>query len=386
MKINYRQMSVMLFLSFISLKFLVLPSTLYLKSSNMSWLVVLVLMMIDGLYALITINLMRKNQNKNIHEFMVQTIGTVLTKIFLFVLAIQFLLQVANIVKGLEFFVTENFYNNFHWVLFILPLIALTGFMMYKGLRNIARVQEIFYLSIVVGCLYIAFKSFADIDPLVYLPMFKDGVKPLFESGYQHLSWFGSSTFLLAIFGKVDFSHEKKRTAIFYIVFAILLVQLVHFVFYALFDSTSPTHTFAISDISQFSSSKSIIDELSWLVVSLWVVTQSIQIALNGYCLVKVLMYLFNIRSKTTMIVIVNLIMFALAYVGSITVNLEQIFFTPFASIVTIISQYIIPLILLLGNFVNNRKRSRQTASKNINSQNNIQQKVVENEKIENHI
>lgn len=372
MKINYRQMSVMLFLSFIALKFLVLPSVLYLQSANSSWIVVLVLMIVDGIYAILTIDLMRKNQNKNIKEFMSETIGPVLTRVFLTILALQYLLQIANIVKGLEFFVTENFYNNFHWVLYILPLIALTGFMMYKGLRNIARVQEIFYLSIVVGCIYIAFKSFADIDPLVYLPMFKDGFSPLVSSGYHHLSWFGSSTFLVAIFGKVDFSGERKRTSVLYIIFAILLVQLIYFVFYGLFDVTSPTHTFAISDISQFSSTKSIIDELSWLVVSLWVVTQSIQIALFGYCLVKVLMYLLNIKSKATMVIIVNSIMFALAYFGSITVNLEKIFFTNFASIVTILSQYLIPLVLLIGYIIHKKRLKKIT--------------VVQNEKVENNI
>lgn len=382
MKITYRQMSIMVFLSFIALKFLVLPSVLYLQSANTSWFVVLVVMIIDALYAMLIINLMRKNQNKNINEFMTQTIGPVLTKLFFTILAIQYFLQVANIVKGLEFFVTENFYNNFHWILYVLPLIALVGFMMYKGLRNIARVQEMFYLSIVVGCIYIAFKSFADVDPLVYLPMFKDGLLPLIKSGYSHLSWFGSSTFLLAIFGKVDFSNEKKRTSILYIIFAILLVQLVYFVFYGLFDSISPTHTFAISDISQYSSSKSIIDELSWLVVSLWVITQSIQIALYGYCLVKVLMFLLNVRSKITMILIVEILIFALSYVGSATINLERIFFTHFASIIAIISSYIIPLVLLLGYLINKNKKQK---SSNLEINKNIT-KAVGNEKIENNI
>ena len=374
MKISYRQMSVMLFLSFIALKFLVLPSVLYLQSSNSSWFVVLVLMIIDGLYALLIINLMRKNQNTNINDFMKATLGVFLTKLFLVVLAIQFFLQIANIVKGLEFFVTENFYNNFNWLLYILPLIALTGFMMYKGLRNIARVQEIFYLSIVVGCLYIAFKSFSDVDPLVYMPMFKDGIAPLVQSGYSHLSWFGSSTFLIAIFGKVDFSNERKRTSVLYILFAILLVQLIYFVFYGLFDSTSPTHTFAISDISQYSSTKSIVDELSWLVVSLWVVTQSIQISLFGYCLVKILMYLFHIKHKIPIVLSVNLLMFGLAYIGSLTINLEKIFFTHFASAITIISQYIIPLVMFVGYKINQKKIKR----------NNI--KVVNNEEVKNNI
>ncbi len=370
MKINYRQMCIMLFLSFIALKFLVLPSVLYLHSSNTSWFVVLVLMIIDGIYAFLLIDLMQKNQNKNINEFMKESLGPVLTKIILIVLALKFFLQVLNITKGMEFFVTENFYNNFHWILFILPLIALVGFMMFKGLRNIARVQEMFWLAIVVGCIYIAIKSFADVDPLVYLPMFKDGFLPLAKSGYTHLSWFGSSTFLIAIFGKVDFSTKKKNNVWMFILFSILLVQLIYFVFYGLFDITSPTHTFAISDISQFSSSKSIIDELSWLVVSLWVITQSIQIALYGYCLVKVLMFLFNIHSKITMIIIVDIIIFLLAYIGSSTVNFEQILFTHFASIVTIVSQYIIPLILLGGHFLNKKAKQR----------------VVENEKVKNHI
>ena len=213
MKINYRQMCIMLFLSFIALKFLVLPSVLYIHSENASWFVVLILMIIDGIYALLTIDLMKKNQNKNICEFMKETIGPVLTKVFLFILAAKFFLQILNITKGMEFFVTENFYNNFHWVLFILPLVALVGFMMFKGLRNIARVQEMFWLAIIVGCIYIAIKSFADVDPLVYLPLFKDGLTPLAHSGYTHLSWFGSSTFLIAIFGKVDFKTEKKNNA-----------------------------------------------------------------------------------------------------------------------------------------------------------------------------
>ena len=370
MKINYRQMCIMLFLSFIALKFLILPSVLYITSENASWVVALVLMIIDGIYALLLIDLMRKNQNKNINQFMNETIGPVLTKIFLAIVAAKFFLQILNISKGMEFFVTENFYNNFHWILFSLPLVALVGFMMFKGLRNIARVQEMFWLAIIIGCVYIAIKSFADIDPQVYLPLFKDGALPLIDSAYTHLSWFGSATFLIAIFGKVDFKTEKKNNAWLYIVFSILLVQLIYFVFYGLFDSTSPTHTFAISDISQYSSSKSIIDELSWLVVSLWVITQSIQLALYGYCFVKVLMFLFNIRSKIVMVIVVDIVIFMLAYIGSITINLENILFTHFASIITIISQYIIPLIMLAGYLVNKKK----------------QNKVVKNEKIENHI
>lgn len=366
-------MSVLLFMSFISLKFLVLPSVLYIYSANTSWIVVLTLMIIDGIYAILLIDLMQKSNCKNINEFMLKTIGPVLTKVIFTILALQFALQLSNITKGLEFFVTENFYNEFSWILFSLPLAALVGFMIYKGIRNIARVQEMFYLSIVVGCIYIACKSLSDVDPLVYMPFFKDGALPLFQGGFQYLNWFGSSTFLIPLFGKIDFTNSKKRTPILFIIFAILLVQLLYFVFYGLFDSTSPTHTFAIGDISQYSSSKSFIDELSWLVVSLWVVTQSIQIALYGYCLMISLMYLFKIKSRIFWVCVVDLIVLGVGFLGSVTINLEQIFFSNLASITTLVSQYVIPLILLIGYKTEKRKNLKLS-------------KVVQNEKIKNNI
>jgi len=365
MKISYRQLSIVVFMSFISLKLLTLPSFLYIKSGNMGWFISLVCMIIDGIYAFMLIDLMKKSKFKNINEFMENTLGKPLTKIILVFLLIKFALVVANISKGLEFFVIENFYNNFSWILFVLPLIALCGFMIYKGIRNIARVYEMFVWAIILGCIYIGIKSIPGVDPYVYLPMFKDGVLPLLDAGYTYITWFGSSTFIIMLFGKVDFSDEKKSKMLIYITISILLIQFMYFVFYGLFDTTSPTHTFAVSDISQFSSGRSSIDELSWLVVSLWVIAQALQIALYGYCLMLCLMYLFNIKSKTFSVFIISLYLFLWSYAGTKTINLEQIFFTNFSSIITIITQYVVPFILLIGYLLNKKKQKRLKGVKN---------------------
>ena len=73
MKINYRQLSIMVFMSFIALKLLALPSLLYKESGNMSWLVALVIMIIDAIYAYLIIELMKRSNEKNIYEFMKQS-------------------------------------------------------------------------------------------------------------------------------------------------------------------------------------------------------------------------------------------------------------------------------------------------------------------------
>ena len=357
MKINYRQLSIITFMSFIALKFLALPSLLYIESKNMSMFVSLILMIIDGLYAFVILDLMKKSGEKNIYEFMKNCLGTVATKIVLILLIIKYALVAGNISKGLEFFVVENLYTEFDWFVFVLPLMILASFMVYKGIRNIARVSEMVCWAIVIGLIYIALKALSGIDILSYLPFFKDGFKPLVDSAWIHLSWFGSATFMFMLFGFVDFREEKKFKMIKYIIFAILIVELLYFVFYGLFEVTSPTHNYCISDISQFSSTYSAIDELSWLVVSMWIVAQAVQLALYSYCLAQAIKFLFDIKNNTLPIIIVVLYIFAWSFIGENTIRMERIFFTPFASIVTFVAQYILPILLEIVYAIKNKKK-----------------------------
>ncbi len=391
LKVNYRQLSILVFMSFIALKFLALPSLMYLDSENMSWIVALVIMVIDGLYVFLLLDLMRKCKHRNILDFMTATLGPVMSRVFLVVLMLKYALVIANISKGLEFFVVENFYEKLNWVVFVLPLLLLTGFMVYKGVRNIARVSEIICWAIIFGCLYLAVKSVMGVEPLNFLPLFEDGVTPLFKSGFNHLSWFGSCTFMFMLFGKVDFSREKIGQMIKYIVCSILLVMLIFFIFFGLFEATAPIHTFAISDISQFSSGHSSIDELSWLVVALWVTAQAVQLALYSYCMVETIKALFNIRSNTFPIIFVLLYIFLWSYVGEMTVRLERVFLTPYASIVTLVAQYVLPWLMLIGyGTMGKAKRQQfemsteQNAKESLqNSKNNRAKtaKAVKNEK-----
>ena len=356
-RINYRQMSILVFMSFISLKMLALPSVMYKDSENMSWFVTLVLMIVDMIYSLLIVEMMKRSGSKNILEFMSYCVGGFLARVFLIAYILKFALVIANISKGLEFFVVENFYSEFNWLVFVIPLIIILGFMVYKGIRNIARVNELICWAVVLGCIYIALNSIEDVDFLSFLPMFKDGAKPLFVSGFRHLSWFGSASFLMMLFGSVDFSTEKKRTLVKYCLFGIGVVILVHVVFYGLFDNISPMRNFALSDISQYSSEHNSIDELSWLIVALWVVAQAVQLSLYGYCLMLSIKFLFNIKNNTFPILLVMVYVLLWSYVGENTIRLEQVFFTPFASIVTIVAEFLIPPLLAIIFAIKNRKK-----------------------------
>ncbi len=361
-------------MSLISLKLLALPSLLYLESGNMSWFVALVLMIIDVLYVYLIIGLMKKCGERTIYDFMKESLGVVLTKIILVLLTLKFAIIIANISKGLEFFVVENLYKEFNWFVFVIPLMIIVGFMAYKGIRNIARVSELICWGIIIGLVYIGFKALGRAELLSFLPMFHDGVRPIITSAYTYNIWFGSATFLLMLFGKVDFNQGKKWKMLMYTILAIVIVQFLYFVFYGLFQITSPTHNFCISDISQFSSGQTSIDELSWLIVSLWIMAQAVQLALYGYCMEQSIKYIFNIKNSYFTISFVMLYILLWSYIGEKTVHLENVFYSSYTSVLSLTVNYAVPLILLLGYLVKNapKRKSKERKGKNEKVKNNI--------------
>lgn len=357
MKVSYRQISILIFMSFVALKFLALPSLLYLDCENMSWLVEVVLMIVDAIYAFLLIELIRRNGNKNVYEFMKETLGLTLTKIFLLVLIIKYFFVVANIAKGLEFFVVDNLYTNFSMPLFVLPLAAVTGFIIYKGAKNIGRLSEIFVWVIVAMCGYVALKSLKSVDIMEFLPMFKVEGSLLVKSGFKYIGWFGSSTFLIMFFGIVDFSNRKKFQLFGFILLAIFLVQLIYFIFYGSFGVTSSLQSFGISDIGQNYSTNSTLSRLSWLLVSIWIIAQVVQISLFAFCLISAIRYFLGTKTDAIPIFIYEICLLIWGFLGQKIIQLEVVFFSPFCSYVTIFASYVLPLILWCGYLVQKRKK-----------------------------
>ncbi|MCQ2564388.1 MAG: spore germination protein [Clostridia bacterium] len=372
MKISYRQLSILVFMSFIALKFLALPSLLYEISGNMSIFVAFVLMLVDGIYVYLLLGLMKKCNEKNIFDFMRKCFGTVITKFFLILLMFKYALVVANLAKGLEFFVVENLYKEFNWFVFVLPLIALCAFMIYKGVRNIARVCELVCWFVLFGMIYVALKAVGGVEPISYLPLFRDGALPLLQSGFTYLNWFGSGIFMVMLFGNVDFSTKKNGTMIRFLFYAVGLTMLVYFVFYGLFKITSSTHNFCISAISEYNTGKSAIDELSWLIVSLWVVAQAVQLALYGFCLAQTIKFTFNINNEVVPILVVVAFMLLWSLLGEKTIRLEEVFYSVPISILNILTSYILPILLWIGYGISKHKQKKKEGVKHEKVKNTV--------------
>ena len=98
--------------------------------------------------------------------------------------------------------------------------------------------------------------------------------------------------------------------------------------------------------------------------MSVWVVALDVQLALYCYCIVQGLNMLFNLKGNTLSLLIVLTYLFLWSLIGENTIGLEKVFFTHFASIITLVTQYIVPFLLLIGYSVKNRRKKYKQGEK----------------------
>ena len=355
MKISGRQFSVVIFFMLVAFKVLSLPGLLYQACEQSGYISVFFGMLVDVGMVFISLIILKRSRKKNLYEFISQYLGKVGAKVILIGLLLVPIIHIALKSKGLEWFLIENLYTDFKWFQFALPMALLMAYMAYKGLRNISRVCEIFAWTIIVGVILIIVKSLGVIDTTFFLPFLSKGIKPIFTQLFKHLVWFGVSGEILLFAGEIDFSKLKKSTTLKYCIIAIILIQVVMWCFYGIFGVTSPIHDLAISDISQASNANVALDELAWLIVSLWALAQTLHLAIYGYVFCKGIDLVFNFKHKFISPAVLLVLVTIWIFIGEHTIALDKYFTKPILSWFMLIFQYIVPLLLFALSFIKKR-------------------------------
>ena len=383
MRMSYRQASIIIFYMLVAFKVLSLPSLVYQTCKNDGYLAVLIMMVVDAILLWGSLKVLKQAKDKNIYDYVKQYTGSVIAKIFVIALTLIPLIHLGIKTKGLEWFLVKNLYTQFEWFQFAIPVSLVTCYMIYKGIRNIGRVSEFFVWIIVIGVTIIIIKGFGAVDWSFFLPVLSKGIKPIFKAIYDYLAWFGIGGELLLFAGCIDFKNEKKSRVFFYSALAIILVQLVLWSFYGAYGIMASTHNFAISDISQISNANIALDELSWLIVSVWAVAQILHIAIYGYLFCRGLQLIFNIKNDTVATLILFLILILWIFWGEHTIALEKLFLHKSIVWIMIVAQYIIPIIIFAISFIK-KKDKKQSDAQSAKSQNIIQSTQNEGDKASN--
>lgn len=344
-----RQTAMLLFMSIISLKFLVFPALISKYSQKDSYIVVFLFLMIEIMVMFFILMFIKKYPNLTFKEVLTNTFGEVFSKIIYIVLFIYFLFKTLLLTKETHNYFLEAIFDELSWWFFILPLTIFITYVMTKNIKILARTIEIlfWFLVVSVGISFVA--PLYNIDLLNIFPVFENGVYPIFNAMFYSVFSFGDYLLLILFMGKIKFEKSTVKKIMSYMIFCLIFITIFYIVFVALFNNSGINHILAISDISVRSGYPYSQEKLDWLAILIWTIALLFQIGFYALVTKNCFDEIIKIKNKMIPALIISSVLFVFSMILYLNLELTLKIATSIPFIISaLVIQIAIPLILLI--------------------------------------
>lgn len=351
-KVSAMQCGLFLCLTTISLKFLVFPSVIARYSFRDVYVPALVGLMLDFIFAIILLYVIKNNPHLTFKELLNRTIGKTATKVIIFLLFVHFFIKGVVIVKEIHNYFNETLFEDVAWLSFIIPLFCLLAYVMLKDFRTLGRTIQFFSVLIFIALIFTIIVPTTEAEFSNLLPIFENGFKGIINAVFHCGFVFGDYLVLLMLMGKVDYNKKTTKTIVGYLLFADVIVFLFFIIFSSIFGNLGLNHSLALSDVLMYTSINTATGTINWINIIVWLIILFLEAAIMFLCATKTLTEVFEFKSKyTPMFLILTMLFGAILYFYLNLIRIVQIVTsTPFA-IYVITLQVLIPIICLISAF-----------------------------------
>ena len=357
-KVTERQVGIAMFITILSLKLIIYPALVARFAQNDSYLSVILSFIIDFIFVILTISIIKKNKHKNLKEILDEGLGKILSKICLFFLMVYFLCKSVFAVKECHDFFFVLLYDDLDWLYFFIPILALAWFVLRKVIKAFSRTIEICWIVILFGLITAVFMSLDMVSIDNLLPVLENGLTPILDATLRTNFCFGDYFILLLFAGKINFEGKSANKIYGYVGLAYLIVIAFHIIFMGVFGSSSVIQSLAVSDVSLQSQVPLTNGRLEWLNIMIWTVTLILQFLLVMLCSKLCFEYLIPIKKENLSIAIIEVLVILGAYVFYFSfAKAIRIILNPYFYYTSLVIQVVIPLVIWLASIRINKNK-----------------------------
>lgn len=313
-QITNHQLGVVLSLSIISLKVLIFPAVVGSYALNDCYLSVFLSLCVDFMFVMLLVYVIKKNPNKTFYEVLEGSLGKVISKIIVSLLAVFFVFKALMSIKELQNYFVRFLFKDIQWSLFVFPLIALLIYIMNKSFRTFARSAEFFYYLVVAGAILSVLLPVRELKLYNLLPFMANGAKPIIGGSFFTTFQFGDFLVLLLCMGRFEYTKDTPKTIIKFTLITDLFIMLFFIIFVALFGDMVVNQGLAVSDVPLYSNMASNNGRLEWFSIVIWTIVLISQTGLMLVCTVECVEYVTSIKSRFWISVGVSVVIFLLLY------------------------------------------------------------------------
>lgn len=375
-QLSSRQVGIILFISIVSLKFIIMPSLVFGISKNNSHLSILLNLVSDFSSIFSYFWFMKKYPNLTFKTALETCFGKIFAKIIFGLLAFYFFFKAFITLKEIQNYFNRVLFDDFDWVKYIIPSTALLAYISSKSFKTFGRCGEIL-IYIAIFCIIIiiplSLKSatFAEL-----LPIFQNGVPPILKGAFASTFGFGDYIFMLLFIGKIKTTKKTNKTLLLYSISAMIIIYLLYLIFIATFGNLASNENLAISDLSLNISIPPTVGRLDWINILLWSFILFFNTGLLLASAKECLLVTFGTEKQNYIL----LGMFCV-YIGfllyeelSLSIVLQIISSTPFVMFASLI-QIGYPALLVLTGLILKKKNILCNKKFTFNNSNNIKVK-----------
>ncbi|HAJ78055.1 MAG TPA: hypothetical protein DCO89_03210 [Clostridiales bacterium] len=363
-QLSTRQSCLIIFIAMISTKLLSLNSIISYDMDNNAWFVFLMSFLIDFMFSLIFIYLIKK-VDKPILEYIKEKFGIVLSTILSILIAIMFLMKTTQIMVDIYLFFVQLIYVEINRVVFVICFIVILLYYSSRYMQSIGRTIELLLFLILFSLVLSIVISFTQIKLDNLLPFLNINVIRTAKTTFIHNVWFGDFWFLFFMIGNVKIEKNTTKKLVWSYVISALVILIFTIIFTSVFGATASLHRVCVIDITEVTPRLINQARFNWLVDFTFPIALIIGLGLHANCVSICFKHVINnkLKSKTTIATILTTAcVLAICVMFRFTFTSFYMFIKNYFCYANTIIQYVLPIILLVmieTNFSKNKQRRR---------------------------
>lgn len=363
-KVSVSQLALLILLVMMGGKFLTLPSILAEDVGHDSWLVICFAFLWDAICLAFLLWAVKINTSNLSFDGVVNlTLSKWACKPILIVFFVLFVSKIIVLLDSCYKTFAVTFDVNTNWILFVIPIMAVAGFAIYRGFNSIARVSQVLFALIILSIIAILIYPITKTQFASLTPIGEAGWGNIVGTAFNHSFWFSDYIFIYFVFG--DIKRSKKLFSPIFVSFSVgvAMTVLLNAVFVALFGSFAPNVDIAMSKIGLFALSTSSVGRWDWLTFTVWLTSVIIKVIVYTFCAYRCIEKLFEryfggvnlfVMGALTLLLMLPMFISATTFVQTFV----QWCILPFALV-----QYLLPLLMPLLTGIATKKSQKEVVT-----------------------
>ena len=353
-KINVRQCGMIIVMCIFANKILLMPSLMYEQTSADSIFVLITLFLLDFVMLPIFIKLKETYPDQILYDILKDKLGVALTKIIYLAMLCFFFFKCLLVFSVTYVYFKQQIYQDEFIFMALIAFLPVINHAVISGVRAFSRTIELFFGVVIAG--FIVCLAISLFTPISTPYFFVSNGKEFFSSIYNHIFAFGDFITLFLIMDRIEIKKGQARHLYIYSIFAMILVVILFYLFYAKYQITAFMHNNALADLLVFSVQFNAIGRLDIIAMLTIMFITLFQMEIFNYAFCDCFVNIFPLLNKNYSIVVFDILFCILYYVfiGRYeTMVTSALFWLPYLAIVI---NYLLPILLLVILIIRRRK------------------------------